>query len=351
MKILVQRNGQQFGPYPIALTHQYLAQGTLLPQDLARLEGSAPTAWIALAQLLAQSASPPPASAGANPFTLALQHLKAFDHRLLFPWKEITSKNNLQDRRLIALAAIGLAPLFALALAPAAWFGYWAIALYFSVLWGLFFYYLFRTTQVVPKLCVFCFFFTGLIAITGLLALQQIPPWSLLYAMARSEVFLVRAAGMFFAVGIHEEICKAAILFWLVRRPGNLLIPQTVVFYGIISGLGFGIYEGVDYQRSLNREQVVDLAYFLNIARLTSLPFLHAMWTGIAGYFISFAALVPAKRHALWAVAILIPATLHALYNTFGLSLIGLATALFSVVLLMTYLANCQRMQQHLSTP
>ena len=75
------------------------------------------------------------------------------------------------------------------------------------------------------------------------------------------------------------------------------------------------------------------------------------MWTGIAGYFISFAALVPAKRHALWAVAILIPATLHALYNTFGLSLIGLATALFSVVLLMTYLANCQRMQQHLSTP
>ena len=130
-----------------------------------------------------------------------------------------------------------------------------------------------------------------------------------------------------------------------------MLIPQTVVFYGIISGLGIGIYEGVSCQRTLNREQVADLAYFLNIARLTSLPFLHAIWSGIAGYFISFAALVPAKRYALWAVAILIPAALQFLYDTFGLSIVGLATALFSVVLLRTYLSNCQQMQQHLAKP
>ena len=350
MKIFVQRNGQQFGPYPVALVHQYLAQGTLLPQDLARLESMGSSVWIALSQLLAQSSVlPPPPSTGVNPFIQAVQQIKAFDHRILFPWKEIVSKNNLQDRRLLALAAIGLAPLFAIAFAPAEWFGYWAIALYFSAMWGLFFYYLLRTPEVSPKLSVFCFFFTGLVAIAGLLALQQIPPWTFLYAMAKSNVFLVRAAGMFFAVGIHEELCKAAILFWIVRRPGSLLIPQTVVFYGIISGLGFGIYEGVDYQRSLNREQVVDVAYFLNIARLTSLPFLHAMWTGIAGYFIGFAALVPNKRYALWAIAILIPATLHGAYDTFGLSLIGLSVALFSVALLMAYLANCQRMQQHLT--
>lgn len=305
--------------------------------------------WGTLAQLLAQSSAPPPAS--PNPFTQALRHLNAFDRRLILPWKDITSKNNLQDRRLLALAGIGLAPLFALAFAPAAWFGYWAIALYFSVLWALFFYYLFRTTQVVRKLCVLCFFFTGLVAITALLALQQIPPWSFLYAMTQSPNFLVRASGMIFGVGVHEELCKATILFWLVRRPGSLLIPQTVVFYGIISGLGFGIYEGVSYQRTLNREQVVDLAYFLNIARLTSLPFLHAIWTGIAGYFISFAALFPAKRYALWSLAVIIPAVLHGLYDTFGLGIVGLATALLSVILLMTYLANCQRMQQHLSTP
>lgn len=86
-------------------------------------------------------------------------------------------------------------------------------------------------------------------------------------------------------------LCKAAILFWLVKRPSQLLIPQTVVFYGMMSGLGFGIYEGVNYQMNLNRTQGIDQAYFLNIARLTSLPFLHAVWSGLVGYFISFAAL------------------------------------------------------------
>jgi len=350
VKIFVQRNGQQFGPYPVPAAQQYLSQGTLLPQDLARMEGSA-APWIALSQLLAQAGLPSPAGSGANPFKQALHDLKAIDLRLIFPWRAITSKSNLQDRRLVTLSAIGLAPLFALALGPVVSLAYWAIALYFSALWALFFYYLFRTPQVVPRLCFLCFFFTGLVSITALLALQEVPPWSLLYGLAKSGNFLARAVGMLAGVGFHEELCKAAILFWLVRRPGNLLIPQTVVFYGMISGLGFGIHEGVVYQRTVNREQAVDVAYFLDIARLTSLPFLHAIWTGIAGYFISFAALFPGKKYALWMIGILIPATLHGVYDIFGLSFVGLATALCSVTLLITYLANCQRMQQHLSTP
>lgn len=349
MRIFIQRNGQLFGPYSLSLAHQYLAQGTLLPQDFAQIEGSPSTTWSTLAQLLAQSTAPLPPS--GNPFVQALRHLKTFDRRLLLPWKEITSKSNLKDRRLIALAAIGLAPLIAFAIVPGPWFGYWAVALYFSVLWALFFYYLFRTAQVVTHLCVLCFFFTGLVAVTGLLAIQEFQPWAALYAMARSDNILIRSVGMCFGVGINEELCKAAILFWLVRRPGSLMIPQTVVFYGIISGLGFGIYEGVAYQRTINRDQGVDIAYFLNIARLTSLPFLHAIWSGIAGYFISFAALFPGKRYALWSIGILIPAGLHGFYDTFGLNVLGLSMAICSVLLLKTYLTNCQRMQQHLSSP
>ena len=153
---------------------------------------------------------------------------------------------------------------------------------------------------------------------------------------------------MFLGVGINEELCKAAIILWLVRRPGSILIPQTVVFYAMISGLGFGIYEGVNYQQTVNREQVIDVAYFMNIARLTSLPFLHAIWTGIAGYFISFAALVPAKRYGLWVLAIVTPASLHASYNTFGWNILGLGAGLLSVILLMTYLSNCKQMQKQL---
>ncbi|MGJ8641791.1 MAG: hypothetical protein ACSHX9_00155 [Luteolibacter sp.] len=40
--------------------------------------------------------------------------------------------------------------------------------------------------------------------------------------------------------------------------------------------------------------------------------------------------------------------SLHAVYNTFGRFLIGLGAELLSVILLMTYLSNCNQMHQNL---
>ncbi|MEO6754356.1 MAG: PrsW family glutamic-type intramembrane protease [Chthoniobacteraceae bacterium] len=349
MKLIIQRANQDFGPYPLALVEQYIAQGSLLPHDLARKEGEPVSASLPLGKLLAQCGGANPLA--GNPFQTALQNLKSFDPRLLFPWGTIRSFSWLKDRRLIYLASVGLAPAIVLTLAPGIWAGYWAVALYFSALWALFFYYLFRTPQVTPKLCFLCFGFTAIVSISLLLMVQRIWPWSALMAMAQSASFPPRLFGMFLGVGINEELCKAAILFWLVRRPGVQFVPQTAVFYGMISGLGFGIYEGVHYQMGINRGAGVDGAYLLNIARLTSLPFLHAVWTGIAGYFIGFAALYPRKRYGLWVVSIGVPAMFHAIYNTFGWGFFGLGSALLSVVLLNTYLANVQQMQRQLAAP
>lgn len=349
LKIIIQRANQDFGPYALKLVEQYVAQGSLLPHDLARREGEPPSSCIPLAKLLAQCGAANPSL--GNPFQTALQNLKSFDPRLLFPWATIRSLSWLKDRRLIYLASVGLAPAIGLTLAPGIWAGYWAVALYFSALWALYFYFLFRTPQVEPKRCFLCFGFTALVSISVLLMVQRIWPWSAFLAMAQSPSFLPHLFGMFIGVGLNEELCKAAILFWLVKRPGVQMVPQTAVFYGMISGLGFGIYEGVHYQININRDAGVDGAYLLNIARLTSLPFLHAMWTGIAGYFIGFAALYPKKRHGLWVVAIGIPAAFHAIYNTFGWGIIGLGCSLLSVVLLSTYLANVQQMQRQLAAP
>jgi RsiW-degrading membrane proteinase PrsW (M82 family) len=344
MNIIIQRNGQKYGPYDEITALQYLKQGHLFPSDLAQDVSAGNTAnWLTLEKLLAS-----PVSGSAGVVGQTLSGLKSFDIRVIFPLNEITSLRWIRDRKLINLATIGLAPAIALAIAPGVSIAYWAIAFYFSSIWALFFYYLFRTPQVAPKLCFVCFFFTGIISIAVLLILQNIPPWSLLYPLTDSQNFITRALGMFFAVGISEEICKAAIVFLVARRPGNILAPQTVVFYGMISGLGFGIYEGVAYQQNINRAQGVDTAYFLNIARLTSLPFLHAIWTGISCYFISFSVIFPKKRFALWVIAIGIPAALHAIYNTFGWSFIGLGTGLVSVIILMTYLSNCNQMYNHL---
>lgn len=351
MKIIIRRNQQDFGPYTISAVEQYLRQGSLLPHDLARDASDANSTGMPLSQLLNCAGVALPAHGVGNPIQQAIQNLKSFDKRLLFPWSTISSFNWIRDRRLIYLAAVGIGPAAGLAIAPGIWAEYWALALYFSAIWAMFFYYLFKTDQMEPRLCAFCFFFTGIVSMLVLLPLQGIPPWSSLYAISHSHSFLTQFIGMYFGVGINEELCKAAILFWIVRRPGQLLIPQTVVFYGMISGLGFGIFEGVSYQMNLNRAQGVDDAYFLNIARLTSLPFLHALWTGLAGYFISFSALYPKKRYGLWVIAIGMPALLHAIYNTFGWGIIGLGSALLGVILLTTYLASARQMQQQLARP
>ena len=91
---------------------------------------------------------------------------------------------------------------------------------------------------------------------------------------------------------------------------------------------------------TVNAEQNYDVSFFLNIARLTSLPFLHACWCGIAGYFLAFANLYPRYRHALYFLAVAIPALLHGLYDTFcqGSIMLAILISFVGVFLLMTYL-------------
>jgi len=82
--------------------------------------------------------------------------------------------------------------------------------------------------------------------------------------------------------------------------------------------------------------------------QLTSLPFLHAIWTGIAGYFLAFSALFPARKHGLVVVAILIPATFHALHNSLG-GIIELAVDAIAVMTLLIYLSKSSEIEAGLS--
>jgi RsiW-degrading membrane proteinase PrsW (M82 family) len=148
----------------------------------------------------------------------------------------------------------------------------------------------------------------------------------------------MRFLGYTLGVGFLEELVKALPLIFIVKQAREPLIPQTMVFYGLISGIAFGVFEGVGYQMNVNNTLDYHNAFFMNVARLTSLPFLHAIWCGIAGYFIAFAELYPKYRLSLFLLAIAIPALLHGLYDTFGWSLIGLFITVLGVILLTNYL-------------
>jgi RsiW-degrading membrane proteinase PrsW (M82 family) len=338
-QITIERNGQKFGPYSQAQILHYIENNKLLLNDLARIDNS--NNLVPLRSVLKQCGCPLPRA--KNP----LDCIKKIGVDFIFPWQEIKSMSWLRERRFIYLSVVGLLPLLIVFLSLGT-ITYIAIATYFSLLWGLFFFYVFKTDQVIVKECLLCFGVTAFVSTTALLIIHAFGFFSFFNSSSvYNNSFPTRFIGMFLTAGLPEELCKAAVIFWLVRRPGKICNPQTIVLYGLFSGLGFGINEGVCYQLNINRTQGIDNAYFLNVLRLTSLPFLHAIWCAIASYFIAFSAIFPMFRHGLWLIAILLPALIHALYNSLGF--LGLLPASMGVLLLTIYLVNAKSMQQKLT--
>lgn len=332
--IYIRRNSQEFGPYDEATLLTYVNSGQILKNDSARdsLTNEENTVKYFLKR------------AGLKAKVIhkgdLFKQLNAIGSELILPKSTIINKQWLADKRLLLLAIIGLFPTIFMAIPFPAIGIFYAISLYFSCIWGIFFYYFFKTKQVSLKSTLIVFFMTQacIFILWDVIGLVKINPFYNLVDVAFPFNFL----GYTLGVGLTEELAKAIPLYILIVRSKEPLVPQTLVFYGLMSGIAFGIYEGVGYQTSVNAQLDYTGAFFMNIARLTSLPFLHAIWCGIGGYFIAFASLYPKYRISLYFLALAIPALLHGLYDTLcGNSIsifIAVCICFIAVLLLMTYL-------------
>lgn len=344
MSFFILRNNTEYGPYDLAVLRQYVDDGKILLHDRAR---DADTDEInTVGSFLKQNGIKAKIKSKGS----FVDQLRAIGSELILPISLLRSKQWLADKRLILLALVGLGPSFIMLL-PIHGFGvFYAVALYFAAIWGLFFYYFFRTPQVRLKITLAVFFLTQgfVFLLWDILGLPSLNPFYKLL----DTTFIFNLFGYIFGVGLTEEFVKLLPLLIIYRFAREPLQPKTLVFYGLISGIAFGVFEGVQYQMSVNSQLDYTSSFFMNIARLTSLPFLHAIWTAIAGYFIGFAKLYPLFRHALYFLAIAIPALLHGLYDTFCSSFLGMLIALpitfLAVFLLTTYLRQAQDYQSRL---
>lgn len=342
--IYVLRNNQQYGPYTEATLLTYVENGQILRQDRAMRENS--TEVKTVGHFLREARLPVHLKHKGNLWV----QLKDIGTELIIPKDSFSGRKWLSDKRLLTLAFIGLIPSMLMMFPLKDFWVFYSIALYFSSIWGLFFYYFFKTPQVSVKITMCVFFLTQLFIflIWDLLGLASLNPF---YHIIGTNVFL-NLVGYILGVGVTEELVKAIPLYIICKRAKEPLIPQTMVYYGLMSGIAFGVFEGVQYQMGINAELGYTASFFMNIARLTSLPFLHAIWCGIAGYFIAFANLYPPYRISLYFLAIAVPAVLHGLYDTFCGSLLGMLIALpitfIGVILLMTYLKQSINYQSKL---
>jgi RsiW-degrading membrane proteinase PrsW (M82 family) len=281
-----------------------------------------------------------------------LSQIKELGQELIIPPKTFTKKPWQTDRKLFMLALVGLGLSIILTITPylAPFSIFYFVALYFSIIWGLFFYYLFKTEQVKLSTTILLFFGTQITIILAyeILNISAINPFNELYDCSNALIALLSCI---FGIGCVEELVKVLPVIIILASSKYVLLPQTAVFYGLISGIAFGVFEGVQYQLGANFQILIEngpeagyvISYVSNIARLTSLPFLHAVWCGIASYFVGFAFLYPRFRRSLFLLAILIPATIHGLYDficiNMPLYLLTIPIVFIGVILLMVYLS------------
>ena len=329
------RNNQDFGPYDEQTLKTYVNSGQILLCDQARdtISGEVNTVKAFLKRTGIKTKVPHK----GNIFS----QLKDIGGELIFPKSTIFSKQWTKDKALLILAMVGMIPTVLMFIPLGKWGTFYFISLYFSVIWGLFFYHMFKTSQVSLKTTIIVFFLEQAFVFTAW-DIIGLPNLNFFYSFIKSP-FPVSLLGYILGVGVTEELAKLIPLLIISSRAKQPLVPQTLVFYGLMSGIAFGVFEGVQYQLGANATLEYSESFFHNIARLTSLPFIHAIWCGIAGYFIAFAKLYPKYRLSLYALAICIPALLHGLYDALIstnilFALIAVAIAFIGVIMLTTYL-------------
>lgn len=315
-------------------------------------------------------AAPPAAPLPAAGATTT-QALRRLLPHLMLPLEDLRRLPARENFRIVALAAVGLVPL-----ALGVLHGlnqdvagvYWGLALYVSGLWALLFYGIFRQPEITLGRSLLCLFGTAFVSVALLRwPIRALLPETTVLAWTEDPSPLVRWGAWVLGVGVPEELVKMAMLYFLtVARPR----PQAMLFYGMLCGLGFALTEALGYQWRENLARALQAAnavfankgsqeeavrtfasiyYIANFLRVTSLPFLHALWSGIAGYFLGWAMHAPQHRTALFIVALAVPAVLHGTYNLADLSPGALAVGLVSVLALNLYLlksADFERLLQ-----
>lgn len=148
--------------------------------------------------------------------------------------------------------------------------------------------------------------FTGTIGILLLLGIQYVAVWtqgmiltgrgvivvlfwilkfigfSYRAALDPSNGFFLSMLGFTFGVGFCEELCKSIPLIWHYRRKATLDLSGAMA-WGLATGVGFGVSEGITYSSDFYNGYSTGGVY---VVRFVSCVALHAVWSAASAIFI-----------------------------------------------------------------
>ncbi len=226
----------------------------------------------------------------------------------------------------------------------------WSFGVYFSVVWAALVHRCIRPEHLGLQRIVGTWLFTSMLGVVAVFIVRVIgsvlPVVRDVFAAPESASIFGRLIGMTLAVGLVEETAKLLPVLWFAHRFARPPRPTTIAYLGVVSGLAFGATEAIMYcamYRAGHESAQFGYGTYLivQLLRMISLPFLHAIWTGISAYFVGLATRTVAARRVLILTGLLGVSLLHGLYNTFISSgWLGFVIAMLSLGIFIGYVRD-----------
>lgn len=265
---------------------------------------------------------------------LSEEERERFEHAV----EAIRSEKDLLDRILTALPKKRLAGAFL----PRDTWAHWIFGLGAALLFMAFFLLLSTHDTAEPVHLLAIGAFTATVGIGFLLIVQMFAAWSQRVwvvgglwalpfwivkligysyqaALDPDNGFFLSFVGFTLGVGFCEEVVKAAPLLWYYRQPRNQSW-RSAFLWGLASGAGFGIAEGIMYSSSFYNGVFGADIY---LVRFISCVALHALWTGSVGITLNQRQALIQQEMDHWyyylppvLYIVAVPMVLHGLYDT-----------------------------------
>ena len=188
-----------------------------------------------------------------------------------------------------------------------------------SVIWLMF--YLKRDSHPEPKRMVLKIFFYGMLAAVPavLLEIGILEEFKSLPAVFAQHPnfspFLLSILNIFVAVALVEEFLKYLVVKGKVFNSSEFDEPLDIMLYMIISALGFAASENILILFSLGPTFLLEKTFSISVFRFFGATFLHALCSGLLGYFIALSFFETKNRIKLLIAGLGIATLLHGLYN------------------------------------
>jgi RsiW-degrading membrane proteinase PrsW (M82 family) len=178
-----------------------------------------------------------------------------------------------------------------------------------SILWLLF--YLRKDKHPEPNRMIIKIFCWGILAALGALIFEFLYLEGLKILSLQNVVLLMIGGAAFI-----EEYLKYFVVKKKVLKSSEFDEPIDAMLYLIIAALGFAAAENIFLLNGLYMTGVpINEILQITIARFLGAVFLHALASGIIGYFLARSLLLRHKRKSFVGLGILIATCLHGIYN------------------------------------